>query len=60
MAKFESVSGNGDMGDAEEAVCKLVVACTDSSVDLKVHEHSFDAVALFVERLVAVDLHATA
>lgn len=56
--KFEPVSGGGDMNHAEEAVGKLVVAGGDGGVNLEVAKHALDAVALLVERLIMLDLHA--
>ena len=46
------------MDHAEEAVGQLVVSGGDGAVDLKVAEHAFDAIALFVERAIILDLHA--
>jgi len=46
------------MDHSEEAIGKLVVACGNGAVNLEVSEHPFDAIALFVERTVMLDLHA--
>ncbi len=56
--KFEPVSSGCEVDHAEEATGQLVVACGDSSVDLEVAEHALDAVALFVERPVMLNLHS--
>ena len=56
--KFEPVSGGGYMNHAKEAVGQLVVAGSDSAVDLELSEHSLDAIALLVERPIMVDFHA--
>lgn len=45
------------MDHSEEAAGQLVVAGGDGTVDLEVAEHALDAVALFVERPVMLDLH---
>ncbi|MDR6147826.1 hypothetical protein QE363_003619 [Sphingomonas sp. SORGH_AS870] len=58
MDKFEPVSCRGEVDHAEEAAGQLVVASGDGAVDLKVAEHALNAVALLVERLVMLDLHA--
>ena len=57
MDRFEPVSGCGEMDHAEEAVGQLVIAGGDSAVDLQVAEHPLDAVALFVEGPIVLDLH---
>jgi len=56
--KFEPVSGGSEMDHSEETAGQLIVSGRDGAVDLKLAEHSFDAVALFVERPVIVDFHA--
>ena len=55
--KFEPVSCAGEVDHAEEADSQLVVARCDGAVDLLLAEHALDAVALFVERSVMLDLH---
>ena len=57
--KFEPVSGSGEMDHPEEAVGQLIVSGGDGTVDLKLSEHAFDAIALLVERAVMLDLYAT-
>jgi len=47
------------MDHAEEAVGQLIVTGGDGTVDLQVAEHALDAVTLFVEHPVVLDLHAT-
>lgn len=56
--KFEPVSGCGDMHHAEEAVCQLVVAGSDGTVDFEMAEHALDAVALPVKLPIMFDFHA--
>lgn len=46
------------MDHSEETAGQLVVAGGDGAVDLQVTEHSFDAIALLVERAVMFDLYA--
>lgn len=56
--KIEPVSGGGGMDHAGEAAGQLVIAGGDGAVDLEMAEHTLDAVALFVERPIMLDLHA--
>lgn len=55
MNKFEPVSGCGDMHHAEEAVCQLVIAGSDGTVDFEMAEHALDAVALPVKLPIMFD-----
>ena len=56
--KFEPISCGGEMDHSEEAVGQLVVSGGNGAVDLEVAEHALNAVALFVEHPVMLDLHA--
>jgi hypothetical protein len=56
--EFEPISGGCDMDHAQEGFGELVIAGGDSPVDLEVAEHALDAVALFVEGAIMLDLHA--
>ena len=55
--KFEPVSGGSDVYHAHEGFGELVVSRGDGPVDFQTPEHTFDLIALFVERTVMFDLH---
>ena len=46
------------MDHAEEGFGELVISGCDGPVDFQVSEHALDAVALFVEGAIVLDLHA--
>ena len=46
------------MNHAEEVIGKLVIVSGDGSVDLEMAEHALDAVALFIERPIVLDMQS--
>lgn len=58
--KLEPVFCGGKVYHAGEAAEQLVVAGHDGAADLEMAEHALDAVALLVERPVALDFHTPA
>lgn len=58
--KLEPVFCGGKLYHAEEAAGQMVVAGRDGTADLEMAEHALDAVALLVERPVALGFHPAA
>lgn len=58
--KSEPVFCGGKVYHAGEAAGQLVVAGRDGAADREMAEHALDAVALLVERPVALDFHTAA